>query len=442
VKTRDAQASPAQVPKARQAGDRQPRGRGGKSVAWTERMLEALERGVKGGKWFSLIDKVYAPATLHAAFSKVRRNGGAPGVDHQTIEMFERDLEANLARLSEQLRTGTYRPHALRRKYIAKAGGGQRPLGIPTVRDRVVQGALREVIEPIFEKTFAQHSHGFRPKRGCKDALRQVDALLKGGRVFIVDADLKSYFDTIDHERLMKLVEEHISDGHVLSLLRLMLRQEVMDTLSQWTPEEGTPQGAVISPLLANIFLNPLDHLMAARGMKMVRYADDFVVMCQTREEAEEALEAIRAWTEEASLTLHPEKTRLVDIREAGAGFEFLGYRFERDRRTPRKKSLEKFKDRVRELTPRSHGHSLKYTIQKLNRTLRGWFEYFKHSHSWTFTTLDGWIRERLRHILRRRMRRGPSRFARMKWTNAYFHEQGLFSLTAAHASARQSSKR
>ena len=231
---------------------------------WTDRMLAALEHGVKGGKWFSLIDKVYSLDNLYAAVDKVHSNKGAPGIDHVTVEMFVRDLEANVSKLHKNLHEGTYHPQAIRRKWIPKPGSTEeRPLGIPVVRDRVAQTALRNVAEPIFERDFAQHSYGFRPGRGCKDALRRVEALLKQGHVHIVDADLKSYFDTIPHEALLERIKEKISDGRVLKLIEAYLKQGILEDLKEWTPEKGTPQGAVISPLLANIYLDPLDHLMA-----------------------------------------------------------------------------------------------------------------------------------------------------------------------------------
>jgi RNA-directed DNA polymerase len=403
-------------------------------------MLTALDEGVKGGKWYSLIDKVYAEATLRAAFKEVAANGGAAGVDHVTIGRFAEDLDANLKRLSEELRTGKYRAQAIRRCWIPKPGSQEkRPLGIPTVRDRVVQTALRMALEPIFEKDFAHHSYGFRPGRGCKDALRRVDELLKAGYGHVVDADLKSYFDTIPHDRLMAEVGRKVTDGRVLRLLEGFLEQRIMDEAGAWTPEEGTPQGAVMSPLLSNIYLDPLDHLMAAQGFAMVRYADDFVVLCRSPQEASAALAAVQRWTAQAGLTLHPTKTRLVDATIDG--FDFLGYRFAAGRRRPRRKSLKKFKDTVRAKTRRTAGHSLSVIIADLNRTLRGWFEYFKHSHRATFPPLDGWIRRRLRNILRKRHRRkGISRgFDNIRWPNAYFATQGLFSLREAHAQAHQS---
>ena len=230
-------------------------------------MLTTLENGVKGGLWFSLIDKVYAPVNLQRAFERVKANGGAAGGDHQTVEMFEANLERNLEQTAQSLKGGTYRPQPVRRVWINKPGSReQRPLGIPTVRDRVVQTAMRHVLEPIFERDFAAHSYGFRPKRSAKDALRRVDALLKSGHHWVVDADLKSYFDTIPHELLLKRVGEKISDGRVMDLLESMLKQGVMETMEEGQPEEGTPQGAVISPLLSNIYLNPLDYLMQDSG--------------------------------------------------------------------------------------------------------------------------------------------------------------------------------
>jgi RNA-directed DNA polymerase len=412
-------------------------------TVWTERMLTALEEGVKGGRWFSLIDKVHPERNLNAAFFRVAANDGAAGVDHVTVTMFEDRLEANLKDLSDALRTGTYRPQAIRRHSIPKPGSRERrPLGIPTVRDRVVQTALRQVLEPIFERDFAARSYGFRPKRGCKDALRRVDELLKSGYTHVVDADLKSYFDTIPHDRLLALVSKKVSDGKVLNLIDAFLHQGVLDGLEEWTPEEGTPQGAVISPLLSNIYLDPLDHLMADRGVEMVRYADDFVILCRSAEDAARALEMVRQWTAEAGLTLHPTKTRIIDA--GSASFDFLGYRFENGTRHPRPKSLEKFKDTIRAKTSRSSGGSLFMIIMLLNPTLRGWFEYFKHSHKWTFERLDGWIRMRLRSILRKRRKlKGRGRGTdHQRWPNAFFADQGLYSLKRAHELARQPSLR
>ena len=374
----------------------------------------------------------------------MKANDGAPGVDHVTVRDFEAHLEENLARLSRSLRDGTYRPQAVRRAWVPKPGRKEkRPLGIPTVRDRVAQTALRSVLEPIFERDFAEHSYGFRPGRGAKDALREVARLLREGYSWVVDADIRSYFDSIPRERLLARVAEKIADGRVLALLGAYLEQEVMEGLARWTPEAGTPQGAVISPLLSNIYLDPLDHKMAERGYAMVRYADDFVILCRTEAEARRALAEVEAWMEDAGLRLHPEKTRVVDAREPG-GFDFLGYHFERGYRWPRRKSLRKVKEAIRQKTRRTNGHSLEMIIADVNRTLRGWYEYFKHSHHTTFGPLDAWVRMRLRSILRkRRGRRGRGRGRdHQRWPNAYFAARGLFSLAAAHARTSQSSRR
>jgi RNA-directed DNA polymerase len=408
---------------------------------WTDRMLTALEQGVKGGQWFSLMDKVYSAGNLRQAFRAVQANGGSAGIDHETVEMFARHEEANLEKIARALRRNEYQPAAVKRVWIPKPGSKEmRPLGIPTVRDRVVQAALRHVLEPIFERDFAEHSYGFRPNRGCKDALRRVDYLLHQGYTWVVDADLKSYFDTIPQEKLLARVAGKVSDGRVLHLMQAYLRQGVLEDAKYWTPEKGTPQGGVISPLLSNLYLDPLDHLMAARGTEMVRYADDFVLLCRTEGQAQTALAEVQQWTAQAELALHPDKTRIVDGTQRG-GFEFLGYHFERGMKWPRAKSLEKFKTTVRNHTRRRNRNSLPMIISQLNRSLTGWFQYFQHSHKTTFPLLDSWIRLRLRSILRcRQGKRGGGRgFDHLRWPNAFFAEQGLFSLCAAHASVRQS---
>jgi len=436
---------PAAVPEmATQAGEVRVRWAWTEPAVWTERMLTALEQGVKGGKWFSLIDKVYRPANLRQAFARVKANRGAAGVDHQTIEMFEQQLEANLEHLATALKDGSFRPLALLRKWIAKLGSSEkRPLGIPTVRDRVVQTAIRAVLEPIFERIFAAHSYGFRPGRGCKDALRRVNYLLKQGHGWVVDADLKSYFDTIPFGPLLARVEEQVADGAVLALLEAYLHQGVLEAMKWWQPEAGTPQGAVISPLLSNIYLNPLDHLLAQQGIEMVRYADDFVILCRSEAEAQQALALVQQWTAQAGLTLHPEKTRIVDATKPG-GFDFLGYHFERGYRWPRRKSLKKLKDKIRAGTKRNNGQSLQVIISRLNPVVRGWFGYFKQSHYTTFTPLDKWMRMRLRSLLRKRSKRRGRAGSRdnRQWPNAFFTTQGLFSLAHAHAQVRQSSRR
>lgn len=413
-------------------------------AVWTERMLEALERGVKGGKWFALIDKVYDLRNLRSAFGKVWGNRGAPGSDGQSLAQFEAKLSEELAQLGEELRQERYRPHPVRRVYIAKPGSAEkRPLGIPAVRDRVVQTALRHVLEPIFEREFAPQSYGFRPGRGCKDALRQVDTLLKSGCTHVVDADIKGYFDSIPHAQLMAEVEKRVSDGRVLGLIEQMLKQGVLNELQEWEPtEQGTPQGAVISPLLANLYLHPLDLLMQDGGWEMVRYADDFVILCRSREEAEAALEKIRGWMAAAGLQLHPEKTRLVDLNDPQAGFDFLGYHFRRGgQRWPREKSKQKLRQRLKPMTRRTNGESLRTIIQQINLVLRGWYGYFRHASRMSLGETDSWVRGRLRSILRKRQGKKGRACGddHHRWPNAYFARHGLFTLLEAHQAAIQS---
>jgi RNA-directed DNA polymerase len=316
------------------------------------------------------------------------------------VAHFAKHAGEELSRLAEQLRDGTYRPQPVRRAWIPKPGSREkRPLGIPAVRDRIVQGALRHVLEPIFEAEFAGHSYGFRPERGAKDGLRRVDTLLKAGHVWVVDADLKSYFDTIPHDRLLALLKTRVADGRVLARVESFLRAGVLEASQGWKPTEcGTPQGGVISPLLANLYLDPLDHQMAAAGWEMVRYADDFVILCRTEAGAQTALGAVRTWVSEAGLTLHPEKTRVVDATQPG-GFDFLGYHFERGMKWPRAKSLKQLKARVRAKTPRLAGRSLKAIVTDVNRTLRGWYGYFQHSKANVFPEVDGYVRRRLRSL-------------------------------------------
>jgi RNA-directed DNA polymerase len=397
-------------------------------------MLEALEQGVKGGRWFSLIDKVYAPRTLAAAWHQVKARDGAGGVDRQTVEQFDVQADSYLSGLSEALRTGAYVPQPVRRRWIKKLGSVEkRPLGIPTVKDRVVQSAVRLVLEPIFEREFCPSSYGFRPGRGCKEALREVQRLLDAGHTWVVDADIKSYFDTIPHAELLAAVRSRVADGRVLKLLEAYLTQGVMDGLAQWTPEAGTPQGAVISPLLANVYLHPVDQALAAAGYQVVRYADDLVILCVSADEAQRALSLLRTLLESRGLRLHPDKTRVVDATQPG-GFDFLGYHFEQGKRWPRKKSTQKLRDTVRRQTRRTRGVSLAAIVTELNPVLRGWFGYFQHSHPNTFRDVDGWVRMRLRSLLRkRRGQRGRGRGAdHQRWPNAYFHALGLFALVEA----------
>jgi len=409
---------------------------------WSERMLAALDNGVKGGKWFSLIDKVYAKTTLDVAWQRVRANKGAAGVDQISIERFEANVDGYLQELHEALKNQTYRPNVVKRVYIPKSDGKQRPLGIPTVKDRIVQTAIKMVIEPIFEQEFLPMNYGFRPQLGCKDALREVDHLLKSGYTNVVDADVKSYFDSIPHNLLMQQVEERISDGKLLDLIRLFLQQEVMDELERWTPTNGTPQGAVLSPLLANIYLHPLDKFIAEQGLKMVRYADDFVILCQNPNEADKALVQVSEWVNRNGLTLHPDKIHVGNCLEQGQGFEFLGYWFEAGKRWIRSRSRQALRDKIRSKTKRNRSGSMREIIENLNPLLKGWFNYFKHAHHTEFKTIDGFVRRRLRALLlRRNKRKGWDRSiqAHRRWRNSYFAEIGLFTMHEARLSLCQS---
>jgi RNA-directed DNA polymerase len=425
--------------------DAQARGRDWSWVeacVWNERMLAALGNGVKGGKWFSLIDKVCQPVTLQAAWRKVAANAGAAGVDRQSVERFAAKAEQYLGELEAALTAGSYEPMAVLRVEIPKGAGKMRPLGIPAVKDRIVQTALKFVIEPIFEKEFLDTSYGFRPGRGCKDALREVDRLLKAGYTHVVDADLTSYFDTIPHAQMMARVGERVSDGRILGLIEAFLHQDIVKGTQRWTPTGGTPQGAVISPLLANVYLHKFDCLMRQNGYQMVRYADDFVVLCQTADEARAGLGLVQAWVEENGLTLNSDKTHVGDCREAGQGFDFLGYRFEAGERWVRRKSLHAIRDRIRAKIRRTRGDSLACIIAELNPMLRGWYEYFQHAHPWTYSGMDGLIRRRLRSLLRKQQKRpgtGRTPADHRRWPNAYFAELGLFTMTEAHALASQS---
>lgn len=461
------EAPPARVtPRSKQAGEAlRQRWPWVEPTVWNERMLATLERGVKGGQWFSLIDKVYAPRTLRHAYTAVAEKAGAGGSDGQSLAQFTARLETELGALSEEVRSGQYRPHPVRRVWIAKEGSREkRPLGIPAVRDRVVQTALRYVLEPIWEREFAPQSYGFRPGRSCRAALRRVSELLQAGYTCVVDADLKSYFDTIPHARLLARVAEKVSDGRVLELVESYLTQGVMTELGKWEPSEsGTPQGAVICqrppalpcglptagclaplgcPLLANLYLHPLDLLMQQSGVEMVRYADDFLLLCRTPAAAQAALRQVEHWVQAEGLQLHPEKTRVVEMDQPEAGFDFLGYHFHHGgKRWPRRKSETKLRATLRPQTRRTNGTSLRQIIRTLNPILRGWYGYFRHTTRGLLARMDGWVRGRLRAILRRRQgRRGRSRRRdHQQWPNAYFARLGLFSLHEAQRAARQS---
>jgi RNA-directed DNA polymerase len=357
------------------------------------------ETAVKKRKWYSLYDKVYAPANLERAWAKVRSNKGAGGVDRQSIASFEAEKDQHLREVYRLLKEKRYKPLALRRVYIPKGNGEKRPLGIPTVRDRVVQQALLNILEPIFE-----HSYGFRPNRSTHIALEHVVTSMREGKEWVLEIDIRKYFDTVNHEHLLDAVNEEISDGSVLQLVRMFLESGVMEEGVGWkATEEGTPQGGVISPLLANIYLNRFDWEMAKRGHDTVRYADDAVVLCGNREEAERALADVRKMLEgKLGLRLHPEKTRIVYHKEGS--FDFVGFLIHRRYLWPRVTTLLKFKDKVRMATRRQQGRNVQEVIRLLNPILRGFGHYYHRMNSKTlFQRLDEWVRMRLRCFMERK---------------------------------------
>ena len=404
----------------------------GSRLIWTERMIQALVRGNDGRQWHTLIDKVFSPGTIKEALNTVTARKGKPGVDGQTAQAVRERWEEEAALMERLLRESRYEPKPVRRVWIEKPGSrDKRPLGIPTIRDRIVQTALLYVIEPIFEYSFHEHSYGFRPGRSARQAVDRVEELLGAGNTWVVDADIKGYFDNIPQDQLMVLVKARIADSRILSLLEKFLKQGVMESTKEWSPTEtGTPQGAVISPLLANIYLDPLDHQMDAQGYEMIRYADDFVILCRTESEARKALDEVREWMAKAGLTLHPEKTRIVDATRKG-GFEFLGWHFERGLRWPREKSQARLKEGIRGQTRRSEGRSLRVIIQAVNSRLRGWGNYFRGGVQTVSPKIDSWVRVRLRSILRKREKRKGRGHGRdhNRYPNIFFAEKGLIPL-------------
>jgi RNA-directed DNA polymerase len=387
----------------------------------------ARSKSERKQKWHSLIDKVYALPNLQSAWERVRANQGAPGSDGVTIAQFKERAEERLQLLSQELRAKTYRPQPVRRVWIPKGDGeGKRPLGIPTVRDRIVQQALLQILEPIFEPTFSSRSHGFRRERGCTTALEIVDRAIQHGYEWVVDADVQSFFDSVDHERLLTALNAEVADGSVLRLIRGILRAGVtLAATSEVEPTElGTPQGGPLSPLLANVYLHALDVRLVQAGYGLVRYADDFVIFTRSAAEAQAALALTQQVLEgELGLRLHPEKTRVVTVTH---GFEFLGYHYFRHPKTGvlhkevRRKSVRRFRTAVRELTPRLTGGRkpkarrlnaarlarnarVQAIVRKVNHYLRGWHGYFRAARSPYpdyFDRFDRFVRRRLRAVI------------------------------------------
>lgn len=418
--------------------------------------------GVKrqeGRKWYSLIDKIWAKPNLEEAFREVKRNRGAAGIDRVTIRAFESELEHHLEVLQQALKSKTYRPKPVRRVYIPKADGTQRPLGIPTVGDRVMQAAAKRILEPIYEAKFMDCSIGFRPGRSAHMALKKIRKDLEDGYRYVIDADLKSYFDTIPHEKLLGMVRETVVDGSVLALLEKFLQAGILEGGSYHLNEQGTPQGGVISPLLANIYLHPLDKVMTERGHRLTRYADDFVICCRTQKGAERVLKSvIRLLEREMGLKVHPEKTKIVNNKRDS--FVFLGHEFKPGKKMiPSEKTIAKFKERVKTMTRRNQTVNVQKVVKKtLNPYIRGWGNYYGTGEVKTrFRELDGWIRRRLRAVqlrswrkvkkLHREMRRrgwdnkempglrmtawrsSHSTYAQYAMPNKWFEEIGLCSL-------------
>jgi RNA-directed DNA polymerase len=362
----------------------------------------------EGRKWYSLNDKIWAKPNLEEAFKEVKRNRGATGVDQVTIKAYGAELEHHLEVLQQALRSKSYRPKPVRRVYILKADGTPRPLGIPTVGDRVVQAATKRILEPIFEAKFMDCSYGFRPGRSAHMALARIRQDLEDGYRYVIDADLKSYFDTIPHDKLIAMVKETIVDGSVLALLEKFLKAGVLEGGSFHMNEQGTPQGGVISPLLANIYLHPLDQAMTERGHRITRYADDFVICCRTQKGADRVLKSVIGLLErEMGLKVHPEKTKIVNSKKES--FVFLGHEFKPGQwMTPSLKAMTKFKERVKEITRRNQTVNVQQLVKKeLNPYLRGWGRYFGTGDVRSrFRNADAWIRRRLRAVQLRSWRK------------------------------------
>jgi RNA-directed DNA polymerase len=426
-----------------------------------QRKLYVCAKQSKTRRFHALYDRIHRSDVLWEAWRRVRGNRGSAGVDGESIEAIEeRGVERFLEEIQAEARAGQYRPSPVKRRYIPKAEGKQRPLGIPTVRDRVVQMAAKLVIEPIFEADFQASSYGFRPKRSATQALEAIRTAGNRGLNFVVDADIQGYFDNIQRETLMELVKERISDRRVLKLIRQWMECGVMEDGTVRETLAGTPQGGVISPLLANIYLNKLDRIWAARcGQlgELVRYADDFVVMCATESQAREALRRVGLVMDRLGLTLHPAKTRMVDLRRGKESFEFLGCTIRKKRsiqrapskyyvqRWPSPKATKKLRERVRELTSkRQSGKDVKQIVAELTPVLRGWGNYFRTGNAdREFNKMDYFVVKSIRRWQYRRGGQRPTK--RAPFTGDQLHGMGLHKLMGtvkypAQATQRRSS--
>src|SRR3954452_5609289 len=414
-------------------------------VRQLQRKLYVCAKQSRTRRFHALYDRIYRSDVLWEAWRRVRSNGGAAGIDGESIQAIEqRGVGGYLAEIHAALRAGQYRPSPVKRRYIPKADGKQRPLGIPAVRDRVVQMAAKLVIEPIFEADFQACSYGFRPKRSATQALEAIRVAGNQGMNFVVDADIQGYFDNIQRDTLMELVKERISDRRVLKLIRQWLEAGVMEDGTVRQTLAGTPQGGVISPLLANIYLNKLDRIWAARCSQLgalVRYADDLVAMCRTESACREALRRIGLVMNRLGLTLHPVKTRMVDLRRGKQSFVFLGCTIRKKRsiqrnprwhymqRWPSPKAMKRIRERVHELTDARHsGKDVKQVIAKLNPVLRGWGNYFRTGNAeQKFNQLDGFVVKSLRRWQYRRGGQRPTK--RAPFTGDQLYGMGLHKL-------------
>ncbi len=384
-------------------------------------------RNGKKVRWHTLYDKVISTVNLVDAYQKVRRNKGAGGIDGVTLAAFDEHAEEHLRLLEEKLRQKRYRARPVRRVYIPKANGKRRPLGIPTILDRIVQQALLNWLSPIYEATFSDASFGYRPGRGALDAIEAVKDYLGRGYQYVVEVDLAGYFDSVNHAILVEKLREEVIDSSIITLIKDFLQVGVMENGAWMASVEGTPQGGVISPLLANVYLTSFDYFMTQRGYKLIRYADDFVLLCGTEQEARQAMEEVAKYLEGVlKLRINREKSRIVDFKKES--FEFLGYVFYGRFLRPKDNKIKELKEDIRHLTRRQQPRSLKSVIERLNTTLRGWAGYFCLGHIRKDTkALDEWTRHRLRAFVNKRW--SIFRAVKACYPIARFVELGLVSL-------------